>query len=59
VGRFGREELTLALALLPGILLGFAISGVTAPILDRGYTRTAVLVLASVAALVAIGRQVL
>jgi uncharacterized membrane protein YfcA len=59
VGRFGREELTLALALLPGILLGFAISGVTAPILDRGYTRAAVLVLASVAALVAIGRQVL
>lgn len=59
VSRFGRQELLLAVALLPGALLGFAISGVTAQILDRGYTRTAVLVVASVAALVAIGRQVL
>ncbi|NIN71509.1 MAG: TSUP family transporter [Gemmatimonadetes bacterium] len=59
VGRFGRHELILALALLPGILLGFGISGFTAPLLDRGYTRTVVLVVASGAALVAIGRQVL
>jgi uncharacterized membrane protein YfcA len=59
VSRFGRQELLLALALLPGTLLGFAISGLTARILDRGYTRTAVLVVASVAALVAIGRQLL
>lgn len=59
VNRFGRQELILALALLPGVLLGFGISGLTAPILDRGYTRPAVLLLASAAALVAIGRQVL
>jgi uncharacterized membrane protein YfcA len=59
VGHFGRQELTLALALLPGALAGFAFSGLTAPILDRGYTRPVVLVLASAAALVAIGRQVL
>lgn len=59
VSRFGRQELVLALVLLPGVLLGFGISGFTAPILDRGYTRPTVLVVASVAALVAIGRQVL
>jgi uncharacterized membrane protein YfcA len=59
ISRFGRQELVLAIALLPGVLLGFGISGFVAPILDRGYTRAAVLVMASVAALVAIGRQVL
>jgi hypothetical protein len=59
VSRFGRHELILALALLPGIVLGFGISGFTAPLLDRGHTRTVVLVMASVAALAAIGRQVL
>lgn len=59
VNRFGRHELVLALALLPGILLGFGVSGFTAPLLDRGYTRTAVLAVACGAALVAIGRQVL
>lgn len=59
VGRFGRPELLLALALVPGILLGFAVSGLTAPVLDRGYTRVVVLSVASGAALIAIGRQVL
>lgn len=59
VDRFGREELSLALVLLPGILLGFGVSRFTAPILDRGYTRPAVLLFASVAALLAIGRQIL
>ncbi len=57
VGRFGRQELLLALALLPGILLGYAISGRTARWLDRGYTRVAVLTAATVAAIVVILRQ--
>ncbi len=59
IGRFARQELALAAGLLPGILLGFWISGHTAPILDRGYTRTAVLAVATAAAMVAIGRQAL
>lgn len=59
VGRLGREELGLALAILPGIVLGFLISRYTARVLDRGYTRVAILVVASVAAIVAIGRQIL
>ncbi|KPK82341.1 MAG: hypothetical protein AMS25_02625 [Gemmatimonas sp. SM23_52] len=57
VDRFGREELLLSAALLPGILLGYMISGRTAPWLDRGYTRVAVLAVATVAAIVVIVRQ--
>lgn len=57
VGRFGREELLLALALLPGILVGYLISGRTARWLDRGYTRAAVLTVATAAAIVVILRQ--
>ncbi len=59
VGRFGRQELMLAAALLPGILLGFAISYRTAPVLDRGYTRVTVLAMATAAALGAILRDIL
>ncbi len=57
VERFGVRELLLALVLLPGILLGFGISRHTAPLLDRGYTRGAVLGLAAAAALIAILRR--
>ena len=57
VGRFGREELLLAAALLPGILVGYMISRWTAPWLDRGYTRRAVLAVATAAAILVIVRQ--
>ena len=50
-GRFGLVELQMALALLPGALVGFFLSRKTAAWLDRGYTRTAVLVLAASAGL--------
>jgi uncharacterized membrane protein YfcA len=43
VGRFGLPELALSVSLLPGVLLGFAISRWTAPILDRGAIRPFVL----------------
>ena len=59
VARFGLEELALALVLLPGMLLGFWISGHTARFLDRGYTRVAILLLATAGAVVIILRQVL
>jgi uncharacterized membrane protein YfcA len=57
VGRFGREELLLAAALLPGILVGYMISGWTARWLDRGYTRLALLAVATAAAILVIVRQ--
>ena len=57
VGRFGEIELSLALVLIPGTLLGFAVSGHLARILDGGYTRPAVLTVSAVAALSVIARQ--
>ena len=59
IGRFGLPELWLALLLLPGILLGFWASVHAARIMDRGHTRSAVLVLSGAAAVAVIVRQVL
>ncbi len=59
IGRFGLSELWLSLLLLPGILIGFWVSGHGARMLDRGYTRAVVLALSSAAAVVVILRQVL
>ena len=43
VGYFGYLEVKLAIILLPGIFTGFYISKYTAKILDRGFTRPAIL----------------
>jgi len=51
VGRFRMVELQMALALLPGTLLGYLLSGRVAAFLDRGYTQGAVLLLATGAAI--------
>jgi hypothetical protein len=56
VGRFGREELQLTLALLPGMVFGFLVSPRIASRLDRGYTRRAVLAVASVAGVAVVMR---
>ena len=56
VGRFGGEELRLTLLLLPGTLFGFVVSRRLAFRLDRGYTRPAVLVVASIAGLLVVVR---
>jgi uncharacterized membrane protein YfcA len=48
VGRFGRDEFWSALALLPGVLIGFTLSARTRQLLDRGYTRAAVLTISAV-----------
>lgn len=57
VGEFGWHELRLGLLLLPGMLLGYLASGAAARVLDRGYTRTAVLTMATVSSLVLIVRE--
>ncbi len=51
VGRFGLAELYAGVFLLPGVVAGFAISRRIAPILDRGYTRVAVLTVSALAGL--------
>jgi len=51
VGRFGLVETRLALWLVPGYIVGYLIAGPLAKILDRGYSRVAVLLLSTVSAL--------
>jgi hypothetical protein len=50
-GLFGMRELASSLVLLPGVLIGFAISRWTHTRLDRGGIRPAVLALSAIAAL--------
>jgi len=50
VGRLGRGELGLGLVMVPGVLVGFAVSSRVAPRLDRGFTRPAVLIISAIAA---------
>lgn len=53
-GRFGWTEVHLAAWLLPGVVLGFLLSRWSARWLDRGHTRTLVLVTSGVASLLVI-----
>jgi uncharacterized membrane protein YfcA len=50
-GELGRRQVVDGIALLPGLLVGLAASRQLAPLLDRGWTRSAVLGLSTVAAL--------
>lgn len=54
VGRFGRQEIALGLALLPAILLGFLLSQHTARWLDRGYVRPTLLLVSGASAVAVI-----
>jgi uncharacterized membrane protein YfcA len=58
-GRFGRYELWSSLALLPGVLIGFILSARTLPLLDRGYTRAAILTVSAVSSVIVILRALL
>ncbi|MBF0176049.1 MAG: sulfite exporter TauE/SafE family protein [Magnetococcales bacterium] len=57
IHRFGSKELSVGLSLLPFALLGVFLSAPLAHWLDRGRTRTAVLLLAAAAGLLVIIRQ--
>jgi uncharacterized membrane protein YfcA len=59
VGLFGLTEFMLALQLLPGVLVGFILSRRVAGVLDRGRTRTAVLVVSAVSGAGVLLRQLL
>lgn len=58
VGEFDADDARTTLILLPAVLTGFVVSGWTNRILDRGYTRPAVLVFATLSALSILARQV-
>jgi endonuclease/exonuclease/phosphatase family metal-dependent hydrolase len=57
VGRFGWVELIHTAVLLPGTLLGYALSRRTAAWLDRGYTRAGILALATLTGLMVIAQH--
>jgi uncharacterized membrane protein YfcA len=57
IGRFGGTELRAASALLPGVLIGFLVSGRTRRVVDRGYTRPAVLAVSALGAAALIVRE--
>jgi hypothetical protein len=53
-GEFGGRELSMGLVLLPGVVGGFSLSWLVARLLDRGYTRAAVLGCSALSAIVLI-----
>ena len=59
VGRFGLDDVGTSLMLLPGVLVGFALSGPLRRYVDRGATRPLVLGLSALAALIAIAEGLL
>ncbi|MEQ1800762.1 MAG: sulfite exporter TauE/SafE family protein [Gammaproteobacteria bacterium] len=56
-GKFGRTEAGLALLLVPGYVLGYLIAVPLARVLDRGYSRLAVLLLSAVSAIALLVRS--
>ena len=54
VGRFGPHDMGVSAAFLPGVVVGFLLSGPLRPLVDRGHTRPAVLGLSAVAAVGAV-----
>lgn len=58
-GRFGIDELLLALVLLPGLFIGVGLSGLTASMLDRRSMRPAVLILSAMSATAVLVRALL
>jgi uncharacterized protein len=50
-GRFSWHEAILGGYLIPGFILGYVLSGPISRVLDRGYSRVAVLIISSVSAL--------
>ena len=54
IDRFGVSEIYSGLVLMPGVLVGFALSGKISPYLDRGYTRPLVLILSGCGAVAVI-----
>ena len=59
IGRFGLAEIEAAAVLMPGVVLGFFLSKRSTQILDRGFTRPAVLITSAVSGIVVILRNLL
>jgi len=58
-GHFSMRELALGAYLIPGFLLGYFLAGNIAGVLDKGYSRIAVLLISSAGAVVLIAKSVI
>jgi len=58
VGRFGTREALLGFSLVPPMMLGFAVSNLIVPHIDRAKTRIALLVMSGIAAAALLALQV-
>jgi uncharacterized membrane protein YfcA len=58
-GRFGVEELVDGLVLVPAAVIGYLLSNPLLPLVDRGATRPAILVVSTVAAVTLLARTLL
>jgi uncharacterized membrane protein YfcA len=59
VGRYGIAEISIALRIIPGLLLGFVLSRRLAVVLDRGYTRRVVLGFSAMGGILLVLRELL
>jgi uncharacterized membrane protein YfcA len=59
IGRFGLKEIKDTAVLMPGVVLGFLLSHRSTKILDRGFTRPAVLITSAISGIVVILRTLL
>lgn len=57
IGRFGLREIKATAILIPGVFFGFLLSNRSTKILDRGFTRTAVLVTSGISGIVVVLRS--
>ena len=57
-GRFGTDELVSGVLLVPGFIIGYLISPRLAQLIDKGYARPAVLLIATLSALLLIARSI-
>ncbi len=58
-GEYGAQEIELGLQLVPGVIVGFALSGRVAPLLDRGYIRPVVIAVSIVSSVLVLVRSLL
>jgi hypothetical protein len=56
-GRLGWAEWRAGVTLLPAVMLGFALSGRARHVIDRGYTRNAVLIVSTLGAIGVLARE--
>ena len=59
IGRFGLREIKATAVLMPGVALGFVLSNRSTKILDRGFTRPAVLITSAISGIAVILRNLL